>query len=396
MGRSWPGVTAISDSSIEITFTFEKKRCRERIKLEPTPANLKRAAQFRAAVMDAIARGTFDYAVTFPNSKRAPKLAAKQGDILGVERYLEKWLEGKKQTVKSSTLKGYSSIVNGLLIPKFGKLMLSDIRRPLIKEWLSKIDENSEKKLTNKRLANIQSCLRSALHDAVEDELIDVNPMHDWTFAKKEEVRERDDVDPLSAEEQAAILEVMPEQTRNIFQFAFWTGLRTSELCGLMWGDVDPVRNEIHIRRALTRAAEGSPELPKTVSSSRRVKLLGPARQALDAQKAFTQLKGAEIFQNPGTGEQWQGDHQLWKAWARAMRLAKLRYRRPYQTRHTFASMMLSAGEHPMWVASQMGHKDWSMIARTYGKWMPSADMSAGSKAEALFSSQEMPVKKLA
>lgn len=33
-----------------------------------------------------------------------------------------------------------------------------------------------------------------------------------------------------------------------------------------------------------------------------------------------------------------------------------------YQTRHTFASMMLSAGEHPMWVAQQMGHADWTML----------------------------------
>lgn len=51
--------------------------------------------------------------------------------------------------------------------------------------------------------------------------------------------------------------------------------------------------------------------------------------------------------------------------------------------------MMLSAGEWPMWVASQMGHKDWTMIARVYGKWMPIADMKAGSKAVELFSSSQ-------
>jgi integrase len=53
--------------------------------------------------------------------------------------------------------------------------------------------------------------------------------------------------------------------------------------------------------------------------------------------------------------------------------------------RHTFASMMLSAGEHPMWVAQQMGHKDWAMIIRVYGRWMPSADLAAGGKAVDLF-----------
>lgn len=47
--------------------------------------------------------------------------------------------------------------------------------------------------------------------------------------------------------------------------------------------------------------------------------------------------------------------------------------------------MMLAAGEHPMWVAKQMGHSDWTMIARVYGRWMPSADSSAGTSAESLW-----------
>ena len=48
--------------------------------------------------------------------------------------------------------------------------------------------------------------------------------------------------------------------------------------------------------------------------------------------------------------------------------------------------MMLSAGEHPMWVAKQMGHTGWTMIARVYGRWMPSTTDSAGDKAVQKFS----------
>jgi integrase len=50
--------------------------------------------------------------------------------------------------------------------------------------------------------------------------------------------------------------------------------------------------------------------------------------------------------------------------------LGKVKYRCPYQTRHTFASMMLSSGKNPMWVASQMGHADWGMIRKVYGRWI--------------------------
>jgi integrase len=62
-----------------------------------------------------------------------------------------------------------------------------------------------------------------------------------------------------------------------------------------------------------------------------------------------------------------------------------VRYRNPYQTRHTYASMMLSAGEHPMWVAQQMGHSDWGMIRKVYGRFLPDADPNVGSRAERVY-----------
>lgn len=97
--------------------------------------------------------------------------------------------------------------------------------------------------------------------------------------------------------------------------------------------------------------------------------------------KAYTFLADNDVFQNPRTQEQWKGDQTIRKTmWAHAVKKAGVWYRRPYQTRHNYASMMLSAGEHPMWVAMQMGHSDWTMIARAYGRWMPSANVKAGSR----------------
>jgi integrase len=80
--------------------------------------------------------------------------------------------------------------------------------------------------------------------------------------------------------------------------------------------------------------------------------------------------------------ERWIGDQPIRKTiWHPAMKKAGTRCRRPYQTRHTYASMMFSAGEHLMWVAKQMGYSDWKMNVRVYGRWMPSADLTAGAKA---------------
>ncbi|BBR55971.1 phage integrase [Pseudomonas putida] len=375
MGRDGRGVRAVSESSIEITFMYRGVRCRERISLKPTATNLKRAEQHKAAVEHAIANGTFNYAVTFPNSPRAAKFApeASQETVAG---FLGNWLAGKKQHVSSSTFEGYRKIVELRLVPALGNTRLIDLKRKTIRDWLNTLE------VSNKTLSNIQSCLRSALNDAVdEEELIEANPLAGWTFSRKDQVRE-DDVDPFTPEEQRAILYVLDGQARNLVQFAFWTGMRTSELVALDWGDIDWLKGEVYVTRAMTQAAAGEAEVTKTLSGKRRIKLLAPAMEALVAQKAHTFLAGNEVFQNPRTLERWKGDQPIRKTmWAHAVRKSGVRYRRPYQTRHTYASMMLSAGEHPMWVAGQMGHSDWTMIARVYGRWMPGEDDSAGSKA---------------
>ena len=53
MGRNGSGVRAVSETSVEITFIFRGVRCRERIRIQPGPANLKRAERHRAAILDA-------------------------------------------------------------------------------------------------------------------------------------------------------------------------------------------------------------------------------------------------------------------------------------------------------------------------------------------------------
>jgi integrase len=99
MGRKpRTGVRAVSASSIEISFTYQGKRCREKIKLKPTPANLKRAERHRAAILDAIEKGTFDYATTFPKSTSAPLFSDQPGATITVERFLSDWWRARRRT----------------------------------------------------------------------------------------------------------------------------------------------------------------------------------------------------------------------------------------------------------------------------------------------------------
>ena len=64
--------------------------------------------------------------------------------------------------------------------------------------------------------------------------------------------------------------------------------------------------------------------------------------------------------------------------WMHILKRAGIDYRNTYQTRHTYASMMLSQGENIMWVSKQLGHVDVEMVIKTYGRWIPDASTQSG------------------
>ena len=53
-----------------------------------------------------------------------------------------------------------------------------------------------------------------------------------------------------------------------------------------------------------------------------------------------------------------------------AIKRAGIRYRKAYQSRHTYACWSLSAGANPSFIASQMGHASAQMVFNVYGAWM--------------------------
>lgn len=353
---------------IQLSFNYRGVRCRETLAIPPTAKNLAYAEQKRTAILYAIETQTFDYLREFPKSSLA-KRVFRSGNNVSVKELLETYLKRTARTVELSTIRDYKSAVYHHLIPEFGDVNIADPKPSRIKDWIASLA------ITGKRINNVLVPLRGAYDDAVRDNLVAVSPLAGIANLSH---RARDP-DPLSPDEINTVLGARDGAVLNLFQFAIWTGLRTSELIALHWFEVDLKRGVLTVRHASVRKQM---KAPKTASGKREVKLLPLAVEALERQKALTFKDGGAVFVNPRTGKAWETDGQIRKtAWAPAVKRAGIRYRCAYQTRHTYASLMLSAGENPLWVASQMGHSDWGMIRKVYGRWIPEADPQSGGKA---------------
>jgi integrase len=289
MARNGSGVKQVSENSIEIEFQYEGKRCRERIKCRPTPANFRKLEVFRDEILAAITAGTFDYSASFPESKRAKLFKPKT--FLTVSEWLNQWLDRKERHIKASTYDTYRRAILQLK-EGLGDIPIKELKKKDLRRWCE------TKTCSNKAINNLISVLRAALQDAVDDELIDTNPLYDFRFRRTEAPRETEDVDPFLADEQLAILTALKGQHQNLIQFLFWTGLRPSEAIALEWRDVNFTKGTVHVRRAKTFHAS-KPETTKTKAGTREVKLLSPALLALDDQKQYTFIDGCHIFKNP-------------------------------------------------------------------------------------------------
>lgn len=358
----------VRGDSIRVHFSYHGVRCRETLPVPPTKQNVEYAKNLRSEILARIKDGRFQYKDYFPDSPKCALFGGVVATAKTLSAELDDWLSAHKRTLAYSTHKEYEKAINKHIKPGLGHIPARDVSAAVVKAWVGSLP------CGNKTINNILIPLRQCMADLYADGRIERNPMDRVKNLKVV----TDDPDPFTRDEMLAILGKSIGQCLNLFQFAFWTGLRTSELIALEWPDVDLKSGYVRVRQARVRRKV---KTTKTAAGMRDVKLLPPALEAIKRQKSFTQLKGQEVFQNPRTGKPWVSDKALREVdWKAALKLAGVRYRYPYQTRHTYASMMLSAGENPMWVAKQMGHTNMAVLLKRYARWLPDGDADAGSK----------------
>jgi len=294
-----------------------------------------------------------------------PKQQASPDMLFG--EVTQEWVQIISKEIKTSTLRDYRYSMNRYVLPAFGNRPIGQINYLEIKKFVSTLT------CSHKRKNNVLVPMRSVFKMAFLSEIIDKNPMDRIRNLKIE----KPDIHPLSMEEVRKVLESVSSRYRNFFVVAFFTGMRFGEMSALKWRNVDFKLGVFKVRETRVLGEEGR---PKTRKSSRDIKMLTPVIDAMRDQMKQTvgKTEAGYVFLNQ-YGKPVDPMPTNFHVWKPALKKAGLEPRPLYQTRHTFATLMLDGGEHPGWVQKMMGHETMQMIYEKYYSYIKSYERDEGS-----------------
>lgn len=353
-------------------------RFREQTALRDTPANRRRMRGVLDVIAAEITLGRFDYRRHFPASKNVlvyeRLLGGQTARTPSFADFAAQWHSQMAVQWSASHAATVRQNLRQCLLPCFGKTSIAAISRDQVYQFRADLGQGkysgARKAPGAKRINKVMGTLKSILKEAGHRHGF-VSPA-EGIAPLKETMRP---VDPFTWAEISLILDNVRPDFRNYYTVRFLTGLRTGEIDGLRWHNVDFARGEIIVCEAIVN---GQQVTTKTAGSQRAVQMSEPVRQALRAQERDTRHRSEHVF-CLRCGKPLAHGNVTKRVWYPLLRRLGLKERRPYQTRHTTASLWMASGENPEWVARQLGHSNTQMLFKVYSRYIPNATRQDGS-----------------
>jgi integrase len=259
------------------------------------------------------------------------------------ERYERRVEAGER---RERTLEQHRYQLNKHLLPSLGHHLMRAVTVSDVAELMTDLRAKGR---SEKTVASALATLQSIMRFAIRNGWIPQNPVEKLEASERPHpVRRRQRV--LGREEINRLLDACAPRYRPLIATALYTGLRTSELLGLIWSDIDLRGGQLHVCAQLSRAHRGQPARrvpPKTRAAARDIPLAPQLVQVLSDHHRGTQPSGdtSWVF---GTGKGTPLGHR--NAQGRALRRAAeeagledagwppLRF---HDLRHTFASHLI-------------------------------------------------------
>ncbi len=378
-------------SRLYYDFMYRGRRCREQTTLLDNKGNRKKLEKHLQQIEAEIQTNTFNYAAHFPESPFLQRLHELEQESLAAQilpqtvtsplfsAFIEEWFQENIVQWRASYRVSIRGSIDKYYLPAFAEKNVGDITRADLLKFrstLAKVPGRTNKEgLSNNRINKIMDPLRRIFDEAADR----FNFNTPFTRIKPLKVP-KSDVQPFSLEEVNLIIDKVRPDYRNYYIVRFFTGMRTGEIDGLKWRYVDFNKGLILVRETIVG---GEDDYTKNDYSQRDIKLIAPVVEALRRQFRATGNFSEYVFCNR-EGKPLEHNNVTKRIWYPMLMRLRLERRRPYQTRHTAATLWLAAGESPEWIARQMGHSTTEMLFKTYSRFIPNLTRHDGSAFEQL------------
>ena len=301
-------------------------------------------------------------------SKRLGMFAAFDGGRQTLGDYVEEWARMHAVHLARNTRAVYLYLLEAHVLPTLGGYPLRELTSETISRW------QADRLAAGVSVESMRKCLTllgGILQRATEAGRIPTNPAR---LVRKASPAAGEEVRPLAPATVEAIRSRLAPRHGMFVSLLAYAGLRPQEALALRWE---------HVRE--TTLIVQAPKTRRHRPQPRTVRQLAALAQDLREWRLASGRPDPDHSVVVGRdGERWtEVGYQQWrgKTWRAALDRAGVPYQRPYDLRHSFASLLLHEGRSVIYVARQLGHGA-QLTLRTYGHVIDELEGSPRVSAE--------------
>jgi integrase len=300
------------------------------------------------------------------------------------EYVTETWAAAHAATLAAKTRLHYASLYDYHLRPYLGSIFLREIKPEVIGRWQADRLASGAGPIA---IRHAMDLLGSILEHAFVGGHVSANPAR---RVKKARSPRREEVQPLSPGTIEAMPETLDARDATLISVLAYAGLRPGEALGLWWGDVRE-------QTLLIQCAISLGDVSDTKTRQHRtVRLFAPLAADLRFWRmAAGRPRDSELVFPGKDGQPWtQAAYQSWRrrAFNRGIQATGLGHARPFDLRHSFASLLLHEGRSVIYVARQLGH-DARLTLTRYGHVIDELEDRPRIEVEAAIAEARLPMR---
>ena len=277
--------------------------------------------------------------------------------------------------LKPITAYTYEKQVECRFLNYFGNKKISDITTAVLSDFFCNMKKDNGEPVAPSTAKKAFTIMQSIIHFAVSQGYIKENPCNGVILPQKGS-NEDNNRRSLTDEELPRFLALFEGYSdfNTMIKVLLYTGMRSGELLGLSWNDIDFEHNQIHINHTLSSVG-GKKILttPKTKSSKRIIHMSTTVRDLLKEHRKhqFELQCSLESFAHPemvftsGLGN-YKDRNCLNTSLERRLKKTEFSFMTLHKLRHSNATLLLNAGVDIKVVSEHLGHSDIGTTGNIY------------------------------